>query len=100
MAPESGTLKSGQDVHERRLAGAVWSDETENFAALEPYADLIDGNKAAEPDAHRLRRKVHRRAPGRPLPRYCKGGNNSTVKRPTEANLPLVAARIAIGRVV
>ena len=93
-------LKSGKDVDECGLAGAVRPNKSENFAALEPDADLVDSNKTAEPDAHRLRRKVHRRASSPSLSRYCKGGNNSTVKRPTDANLPLVAARIAIGRVV
>jgi hypothetical protein len=31
---------------------------------------------------------------------YCSGGNDSTVKRPTQENLPLVAFKIGIGRVV
>ena len=49
-------LESGQHIDQRRLAGAVRSDEAENFPALQRDADLIDGDEAAEPDAHRLRR--------------------------------------------
>ena len=52
-------LESGQHVDQGRLAGAVRADQSEDLAALEPDTDLIDGNQAAEPDAHRLRRKVH-----------------------------------------
>ena len=49
-------LESGQHIDQRRLAGAVRSDQAENFAALQRDADLIDGDEAAEADAHRLRR--------------------------------------------
>jgi hypothetical protein len=40
---------------------------------------------------------------GRPVespPSYWKAGNFSTENRPTQENLPLVALRMAIGRVV
>ena len=53
------TLKSREDVDQSGLAGAVWADKPEDLPALKPDTDLIDGNEAAEPDAHRLRRKVH-----------------------------------------
>jgi hypothetical protein len=52
-------LEPGQDVDQRRLAGTVRPNEPKNLAALEPNTDLIDGEEAAEPDAHRVRRKVH-----------------------------------------
>ena len=94
-------LKSGQHVDQRGLAGAVRPDQAEDFAALQGDADLIDGDEAAEPDADRLRRQAAWRSVRSSLAHpYCSGGNDSTVKRPTQANLPLVACRIAIGRVV
>ncbi len=74
-------------------------DEAENLAALQRDADFIDGDEAAETDGHAAGLKVHvERRPA--ADRHCSGGNFSTEKRPMQANLPLVACRMAIGRVV
>src|SRR5262249_16981506 len=58
-------LESPQHIDQRRLAGAVRSDKAENFPASQGDADLVDGDEAAEPDAHCLRRQLHAEASGR-----------------------------------
>ena len=52
-------LEAGEDVDQRRLAGAVRADQAEDLAAVEPDTDLIDRQEAAEPDGHTLRLKGH-----------------------------------------
>ncbi len=58
-------LESGEDIDEGRLAGAVRPDEPENFAAIEPNADLVNRYEPAKPDTHLLRGKVHWLTSGR-----------------------------------
>ena len=42
-----GRHVAGQNPHRRRLAGAVGSEEPEDFAALDSEADVVDGSHAA-----------------------------------------------------
>ena len=43
-----------EDVHERRLAGAVFADQRMNFAGSHPERRIVDGDEIAEPfhDVH------------------------------------------------
>ena len=38
---------AGENPHRRRLAGAVWPQKAEDFAALDAEADVLDGRDAA-----------------------------------------------------
>ena len=54
IAPTVRPLEAGEDIDQRRLAGAVRSDQAEHLAALQSVSvDLIDGDEAAEADASR-----------------------------------------------
>ena len=52
-------LEAGEDVDQRRLAGAVRADQSENLAAFEPDTDFIDCDETAKPDGHTLRLEGH-----------------------------------------
>ena len=52
-----GPGRAGDEIEHRALAGAVRSDQREDFARVEREADLIDGDQAAETLDHALGRK-------------------------------------------
>ena len=47
--------ETGQDLHGRRLAAAVRTQEAEDFSAPDAEADVIDGGEVAEADGHMFR---------------------------------------------
>jgi hypothetical protein len=54
-------MHAGDDLHQRRLAGAVLADETMDLAGLEHEADIAQGRDAAEGfrDAQKLDDRPH-----------------------------------------
>ena len=51
-APARGLEVSGDDVDERRLAGAVRTDETQDLALVDREADIFDRTEPTEVLAH------------------------------------------------
>ena len=69
--PDRGRREAGDDVEQRRLPGAVRSDEPDHLARLDLEADGVEGDDAAEGDGD----VVHREGGGgRPWGRAAAGG--------------------------
>lgn len=64
--PAVGNIMAKQDIHERRLAGAVFTQKRNHLAALEAKADTIIGKLIAEPLGDVVKAQDRRRvlAPG------------------------------------
>src|SRR5205085_7182654 len=55
-------VEPGDQVEERRLAGAVRADQPADLAALDAERDVVDGDDAAEAPRHVLEREQGHRA--------------------------------------
>ena len=47
-APRGGLLHAGEDLHQRRLAGAVLADEDVDLAGVDVEGDVVEGGRARE----------------------------------------------------
>src|ERR1700733_1003008 len=56
-------LKTGKDIDQRGLAGAVRTDEAEDLAPLQRHTDVIYRDEAAEADGYATRLKLHVKRP-------------------------------------
>ena len=54
MRPESGAMGAAENLHQRALAGAVFADERQHFAAAGLERNLAQGGRGAESLRNRL----------------------------------------------
>ena len=89
ISPGVGRVGARQRVHQRRLAGAVAADETDDLARVEVDADAVDGVQAAEGDADvaQLHERDRCGDPG------CDGGAVASMSSVIAAVLPFTAGR-------
>ena len=85
-------MHAGDQLHQRRLAGAIVADQRHDLAGVEVERELFDGDEAAELLAHPLEAE-HRPEVGRDCSRRAHAGQlagaPSAVKIPCGVGLPL-----------